>query len=165
MGPNKFYGNISFIGRQAALFGNKGLWGGGGGGRVSQYTLLCPAFPQWVLSMCCPDTLHCKGSQWVTQWVTMLDVHRPHTQYKGHNGFDNGAGQERRGRGSHGFGQMLCFNLSGVVHRRCYLFIRHCVLACLACTWTFALAAEELHGKYFEEGTFLGGMPSRAHSR
>ena len=38
----------------------------------------CNAFLQCVFSIY-PDTLHCKGSQWVTQWVTMLDVHRPHT--------------------------------------------------------------------------------------
>ena len=55
----------------------KGFGGGGGGGRVSQY-VPCNAFLQCVLSIY-PDTLHCKGSQWVTQWVTMLDVHRPHT--------------------------------------------------------------------------------------
>ena len=72
----------------------KGFGGGGGGGRVSQYTLHCPAALQCAPGTLCPDTLHCKGSQWVTQWVTMLDVHRPHTHYMGHNGFDNGAGQE-----------------------------------------------------------------------
>ena len=116
VGPNKFYGNISFIGRQAALFGNKGLWwgGGGGGGRVSQYTLHCSAFPQCVSFQCalirCTARGHNgshNGSQcsmfigrthttWVTMGLTMV--------------------RGKRGRrGSHGFGQMLCFKLSGVV--------------------------------------------------
>ena len=40
-------------------------------------------------------------------------------------------------RGSHGFGQMLCFKLSMSGVHRCYLFVRHCVSACLACSWTF----------------------------
>ena len=137
VGPNKFYGNISFIGRQAALFGNKGLWwGGGGGGRVSQYTLHCSAFPQCVSFQCalirctarghngshngsqCSMFIGCTHTTWVTMGLTMV--------------------RGKRGRrGSHGFGQMLCFKLSGVVHRCCYLFARHCVSACLACPWTF----------------------------
>ena len=161
VGPNKFYGNISFIGRQAALFGNKGLWwgGGGGGGRVSQYTLHCSAFPQCVSFQCalirCTARGHNgshNGSQcsmfigrthttWVTMGLTMV--------------------RGKRGRrGSHGFGQMLCFKLSGVVHRCCYLFARHCVSACLACSWTFDLLLLLQRnsmgdaGRYFEGGLF-----------
>ena len=83
------------------------------------------------------DALHCKGSQWVTQWVTMLDVHRPHTHYMGHNGFDNGAGQE--GEGVAWFWTNALFQVvrRRPTHRCCYLFVRHCVSACLACPWTF----------------------------
>ena len=99
-----------------------------------QYTLQCPEFhniPCNALSQCPLIHSSAKGSQWVTQWVTKLDVHRPHTlHYIAHNGFDKRGG----GEGSPGFGQMLCFKFSAVhpVHPCCYLFVRHSFSACLA---------------------------------
>ena len=92
VGPNKFYGNISFIGRQAALFGNKGLWGRRRRGQsFTIYTLLCPAMLfssvcfQYTLIRCTArghngshngsqcsmfigHTHTLQGSQWVWQW-------------------------------------------------------------------------------------------------
>ena len=71
MGPNKFYGNISFIRRQAALFGNKGLWGGGGGGRVSQYRPAALLFPPLCVFNIHPALMRCTA--------------------RGHNGSHNGS--------------------------------------------------------------------------
>ena len=72
VGPNKFYGNISFIDWRAALFGNKGLWGRRRRGQSFTILQAC------VVCVNGHNVLQCKGSRWVTQWVTVLHVHSSH---------------------------------------------------------------------------------------
>ena len=91
----------------------------------------CAAFPACVCFQYTLHGVHCKGSQ----WVTMLDVHRPHTHYMGHNGFDNGAGQEEGEGGVAWFWTNALFQL---VRRRPPLLISFCPIL-PGCSWTAAL--------------------------
>ena len=104
VGPNKFYGNISFIDWRAALFGNKGLWGRRRRGQSFTILQAC------VVCVNGHNVLQCKGSRWVTQWVTVLHVHSSHKYTSTHTTWVRMGLTMVRGKRERGIlDKMLCF--------------------------------------------------------
>ena len=154
VGPNKFYGNISFIDWRAALFGNKGLWGRRRRGQSFTILQAC------VVCVNGHNVLQCKGSRWVTQWVTVLHVHSSHKYTSTHTTWVRmGLTMVRGKREREGFWTNALFLVAPDVQPRRYLFSLACCLYYLCCCRE-TIAGRDMYGCCWQNPEFLSARGS-----